>query len=359
MKKHICFLAAAFIILTEVVSGQDFIFRFENYNKGDTAFLQIGPEYRSPRYPVIVSDGNVNYRNDSIADILLARIYIKGNYGTPFVMERGKIHTVKNGYVQGSTDNDCFHQILDSIWGGEVFDKIMEASRLRDSAKTESEKKRYYDLLIERHNERDRNVKKFLETDTLGVGLYIAYILRLTAKPNEMKLWLDNHKRFAGDEHYKRIMNIYIPQSKTDLGMILPNFQAVDTTGKSFDLYQFLDKFKGKAIVLDFWASWCHACRAKSPKLMELYNKYKGSGLTVIGISSDKTEEPWIKAIRKDKTGSWIHLIDKNNTTGKMYGIPGIPKTFVLDKKGMIHYYGVGGLADEEEAVEKLLKSSR
>jgi hypothetical protein len=57
MKKHICFLAAAFIVFTEVVSGQDFIFRFVNYNRGDTAFLQFGPEYRSPRYPVVVSEG--------------------------------------------------------------------------------------------------------------------------------------------------------------------------------------------------------------------------------------------------------------------------------------------------------------
>lgn len=348
-------MAAAFILFTEAAFGQGFLFKFENYNKGDTAFLQFGPEYRSPRYPVIVSDRDVLYKNDSLADVLLARIYIKGNYGTPFVMERGKLHIVRSGYVVGSTDNNRFQKILDSIWGGEVFNKIMEASKLRDSAKTESEKSRYYDLLIERHNARDRSVKKFLETDTLGVGLYITYILRLTAKPSEMKLWLDNHKRFAGDEHYKRLMEIYIPQSKTDLGMRLPNFQAVDTTGKSFDLYLFLDKFKGEAVVLDFWASWCHACRAKSPKLMELYNKYKNSGLTVIGISSDKTEEPWLKAIRKDKTGSWVHVIDKSNKTGKMYGIPGIPKTFVLDKKGIIHYYGVGGLADEEEAVEKLI----
>lgn len=334
----------------------DFIFTFEGYRNGDTAFVQLGPEYNSRKYPIIISSGEVILKNDFIGNTFLAKIYVRGNYGTPFVLERGKVHKVKNGSVSGSVDNDNFAAIYDSIWGGQVFARIMEASRLSDSAKTEQEKKKYYDLLIERHLAREKMVREFLEKDTLGVGLYIAYVLRSTASPGEMKIWLDNHKRFVDDEYYKRIMNIYIPQSKTDIGMKLADFEAIDSQGNKFTLYQFLDHFKGKAVILDFWASWCHACRAKAPHLKEIYEKYHKSGLEIIGVSSDKTEEPWIKAMDKDGSDIWINVIDKKNTTGKQYGIPGIPKSFVIDKKGIIHYYGAGGLADETESVEKLLK---
>lgn len=358
MKRYTSLIICVLLSIVTTTNGQDFIFKFDGYRSGDTVYLQFGTEYRSPRYPVIVNkSGDVAYKNDSIGNIVLAKLYTRTNYGIPFVLERGKVHTVnKGGYVSGSIDNDSFQKIYNTIWGGEVFEKILEASRLRDSAKTEREKNFYYDLLIKRNNDRDRAVKKFLETDTLGVGLYIAYVLRLTATPKEMKLWLDNHKRFMGDQYYNGMMNIYSAQRNTDIGMKLANFQAVDTSGKNFDLYSFLKNFKGNAIVLDFWASWCHACREKSPKLLELYNKYKDSGMAVIGISSDKTEDPWLKAIRKDKTGAWVQVIDKTNVTGKLYGIPAIPKTFVLDKKGIIQYYGVGGLADEKETVEKLIK---
>lgn len=335
--------------------SKDFLFTFEGYPSGDTVFLQFGPEYRSPRYPIVISDGKVSYVNDSIGNTLLAKIYVKGNYGTPFILERGKIHNVRNGRVYGSLDNDNFEAIYDSLWGGEVFAKIMEASKLRDSAKNPGDKKMYYDLLIERHLERERKVKEFLQTDTLGVGLYIAYVLRTTATPSEMKLWLDNHKRFSEDEHYKRIMNIYIPQSKTDLGMKLEDFRAVDVNGNPFSLDDFLKNFKGKAVIIDFWASWCHACREKVPHLKEIYAKYKNQGLEIIGVSSDKTEDKWRAAMKKDGSGLWINVIDKDNTTGKQYGIPGIPKSFVLDKNGIIHYFGAGGLADETETVEKLI----
>lgn len=356
MKKSLFLIGLALALTCNKGSSQNFTFIFEGYKSGDSAYLQFGPEYRSPRYQVIISPGNVVYKNDSIGDVLLAKIYLKGNYGSPFVMERGKVHKVKNGSVRGSIDNDNFSVLYDSLWGGKAFAGIMEASKLRDSAKTEQDKKHYYDLLIERHIAREKRVKHFLETDTLGVGLYIAYVLRTTATPSEMKLWLDNHKRFVADEHYKRIENIYIPQSKTDLGMRLPDFEAVDINGNKFTLNQFLKTFKGEAIILDFWASWCHACRAKVPHLKEIYSKFKGSGLEIIGISSDKTVEPWVKAMEKDGSGIWINVIDKENKTGKQFGIPGIPKSFVLDKNGVIHYFGAGGLADETETVKKLLK---
>lgn len=358
MKIYVGVIIVAILSIANTTYGQGFIFKFVGYDSIDTAYLQFGPDYRSPRYPVLVNiHDEAVYENDTIGNILLAKIYANANYGIPFVLERGKVHIVhKDGYVTGSRDNNAFQSIYDSIWGGTVFDKILEASRLRDSATTEKEKKFYYDLLIKRHNARDRMVKHFLETDTLGVGLYIAYVLRLTATPSELNLWLDNHKRFGESVYYKRMKKIYLAQRDTDIGMKLANFQAVDRSGNKFDLYSFLENFKGEAIVLDFWASWCHACRAKSPKLLALYNEYKDTGMAVIAISSDKTVEPWLKAIKQDNTGAWIHVIDTANTTGKQYGIPAIPKTFVLNKEGVVQYYGVGGLADEKEVVERLLK---
>lgn len=336
----------------------DFAFEFDGYAEGDTAYIQLAPDYRSPKDTVIIRAGKAVYKNDSVGDLLLARLYVKGSHGTAFVMERGATHKVKAGKVGGTPENDLFGPIYDSIWGGRLFSDIMEASRLRDSAKTDAEKRTYYDLLIDRHNRRDSIVRNFLKTDTLGVGLSVAYILRSSATPSEMGLWLRNHKRFEGDRTYQAMESLYRGLSQTDIGMRLPDFRARDVNGDDFTLYGFLNDFKGKAVIIDFWASWCHACRAKVPHLKELYAQYHAQGLEIIGVSGDKTGEPWIKAMKKDGSGQWVNVIDTANVAGRSYGISGIPKTFVIDRQGVVCYFGVGGLADETGAVIKLLNQN-
>lgn len=145
-------------------------------------------------------------------------------------------------------------------------------------------------------------------------------------------------------------------------GSIAADFTATDINGNSLSLFD----FKGKYVLLDFWASWCVPCRKGNPHLKELYAKYKDKGFEIIGISDDDTRpEEWRKAIEKDGIGIWKHLLrglkrtefgfDKSGDISKNFSIHSLPTKILIDPNGMIiGRYGGGG--ENDEAMDEKLK---
>ena len=119
-----------------------------------------------------------------------------------------------------------------------------------------------------------------------------------------------------------------------------PDFTMDDINGKVFSL----SEYKGKLVLLDFWASWCKPCRAANPKMVELYHKYHNKGLEMIGISLDGTpqqstpKQDWEKAIKEDQL-TWTQVSDLkgwNSDIRNKYNFSSIPFTILIDENGQI-----------------------
>ncbi len=123
-------------------------------------------------------------------------------------------------------------------------------------------------------------------------------------------------------------------RTKIEIGAKAPDFQLPDVNGKNVSL----SDFKGKYVLVDFWASWCGPCRRENPNVVKAYKKYHDAGFEVLGVSLDKNKDKWIRAIQKDRL-TWTHVSDLSYWNSKvvgLYGINGIPYTLLLDKTGTI-----------------------
>jgi peroxiredoxin len=123
----------------------------------------------------------------------------------------------------------------------------------------------------------------------------------------------------------------------TAIGNKAPDFTQTDTSGHEVSLHD----FKGKYVLIDFWASWCKPCRRENPFVVQAFNTYKDKGFTIISISLDApgAKEKWLKAIQTDSLSGWTHLSDLNfwdNAVSRLYGIRSIPMNFLIDRKGVI-----------------------
>lgn len=104
-----------------------------------------------------------------------------------------------------------------------------------------------------------------------------------------------------------------------------------------------LSDFKGKYLMIDFWASWCGPCRRANPTVVSVYNKYKDKGFTILGVSMDKSREKWSQAIEDDGlVWSQVSTLEGwGNPVGKQYGVLSIPHAILIDPDGNIVKRGV------------------
>jgi peroxiredoxin len=137
---------------------------------------------------------------------------------------------------------------------------------------------------------------------------------------------------------------------KTSIGKQAMEFTQNDTLGKPVKL----SSFRGKYVLLDFWASWCGPCRAENPSVVKAYHKYHAKGFDILSVSLDKPGDKakWMQAIHDDQL-AWTHVSDLqfwDNAAAKEYGIHSIPQNFLIDPQGKIVAKGLRG----EELQEKL-----
>lgn len=137
------------------------------------------------------------------------------------------------------------------------------------------------------------------------------------------------------------------------VGTMAMDFTQKDVNDKPVSL----SSFRGKYVLVDFWASWCRPCRAENPNVVSAYNTYKDKNFTVLGVSLDQSKPNWLQAINADNL-TWTHVSDLqywSNAVAQLYHVQSIPANFLIDPNGRIVGRDLRG-EDLKNALKQLLK---
>ncbi|MEO8764589.1 MAG: TlpA disulfide reductase family protein [Ginsengibacter sp.] len=171
------------------------------------------------------------------------------------------------------------------------------------------------------------------------------------AKAEELFKLLPASIQASGLSQY---VNQLIQESKINpIGSVIKDFSQKDTSGKAVNV----SSFRGKYVLVDFWASWCRPCRMENPNVVAAYNKFHGKNFTILSISLDQAKPAWLDAIKMDGL-NWSHVSDLKgwgNEVAALFQIRSIPQNLLIDPEGKIIAKNLRG-AVLENKLKSLLK---
>jgi len=263
-----------------------------------------------------------------------------------FILENAAIKVSKPdslapAVISGSTAQDVYMGFYKGPWksitdiAGSIYARVDQAEK---AGKKDTATRAGFD-------------REFRALDTMNIAAVKQYILKNPASVGSAAIIYDrfiSYPNFPVAEELYGLLTKEVRESaigeqintalktnaKTAKGKVAPAIAMPDQDGKIVKL----SDFRGKYVLVDFWASWCGPCRRENPNVVAAYKKYHDKGFEILGVSLDAKKDAWLKAIADDGL-TWTHVSDLkawSNDAVKAYGVKSVPASFLLDPEGKV-----------------------
>lgn len=341
----------SYLIDGHITGIEDSTYIYMNYRLGDSSILDSA----------LVVDGAFNF-DGSLDEPVSALMYLEDYKGTfRFFLEntdlviKGDLDNIDKVVLNGSAVQREYETLKNAqdehkVTINDLTDAYFAARDEEDRAKMdaiESEIDSVYEL-------QNDVIKDFIQANP-GSYVSINQMEKLAygsdySELNALFNGLNSEiqKSAAGQKFAKYLDK----RSKTAIGQIAPDFTQADSAGVDVSL----SDFRGKYVLLDFWAAWCGPCLAENPNVVKNFQKYKDKNFTVLGVSLDDNRDKWLAAVENGGL-HWTQLSDLKgwkNEASTAYGIRAIPANFLLGPDGKILAQNLRGPALGEKLAELL-----